>query len=33
MNKDKPLQNVEYKLTGKTGEACIMNGNDPTPEK
>ena len=27
MNKDKPLQNVEYKLTGKTGEACIMNGN------
>ena len=27
MNKDKPLNNVEYKLTGKTGEACVMNGN------
>jgi hypothetical protein len=27
MNKDEPLLNVQYKLTGKTGEACIMNGN------
>jgi len=27
MNKDEPLNNVQYKLTGKTGEACIMNGN------
>ena len=27
MEANKPLQNVQYKLTGKTGEACIMNGN------
>jgi len=42
MNADKPLENVQYKLTGKTGEACIMNGNtwkesrvdaDPAPPK
>jgi len=27
MNKDEPLNNVQYKLTGKAGEACVMNGN------